>query len=108
MDGILKSKTKSVNKLNHKSLDMDHVITRCRSAPAHRILTLPDDERGVTTSAFNFYQFPVNKMNIQSNKSPIIRPKTASTMANPLNQFLDLKIKTFHFQLEHEEQLKKT
>lgn len=106
-DGVLKSQ---VNKTNLDSIKLKEsksiqIKTRCRSAPAYRMKPLLSSERGFTTSSFKYNELPSNKMVARKQR----RPQTTARLSNAshvLNDFADLKIKTFYLQLEYEEELR--
>ena len=89
-------------------LSQQRIITRSRSAPAHRIRSLPKNERGFTSSSHVNIRVWENKLNLTkpAYKSNI-RPFSASTtsMKNPAETFDNLKLKTFYQQLQYERQL---
>ncbi|XP_065065479.1 F-box and WD repeat domain containing protein 10B-like [Rhopilema esculentum] len=89
-------------------LSQQRIITRSRSAPAHRIRSLPKNERGFTSSSHVNIRVWENKLNLTkpAYKSNI-RPFSASTtsMKNPAETLDNLKLKTFYQQLQYETQL---
>ena len=83
------------------------VRTRCRSAPVQRVITVPPNERGASTSSFTFNENASNKITL---KTPDIRevkrPKTAIPAGSACLK--DLKLRTFHSQLSFEQILRHT
>ena len=109
-NGLLNEKSEIVH---HKTTSngttaMSRVITRSRSAPAHRVLSLPPNERGFTTSSEVNVRVWENKLNCKptSNKTKL-RPFSASVtaMQHPVEMHSDLKLKTFYQQLQFENSL---
>ena len=92
-----------------KGTDVDFhgpkVIARSRSAPAHRIRSVPSSERGFTSSSEVSIKAWENKLNVPPTQNHIkMRPFSASAaaMQSPVDTHTNLKLKTFYQQLEFE------
>lgn len=84
------------------------VIARSRSAPAHRVRSLPADERGLTSSSEVNVKVWESKLTYKASKSkPKLRPfsATVTAMKHPVDEHSDLKLKTFYQQLQFESAL---
>jgi len=92
------------------------VLTRSRSAPAHRSQTLPLDKRGWTSSVMDPVYPTQNKLMVSAEQSKqalarrrpqsaILRSGSVKTVENPLRSFSMLKLKTHTEQVEFEDTL---
>ena len=85
--------------------DGPRVFARSRSAPAHRIRSVPSSERGFTSSSEVNIKVWENKLNVHPTQNRNkMRPFSASAVAmqSPVDTHTNLKLKTFYQQLEFE------
>ena len=82
-------------------------VSRSRSAPAHRTRTLPQDQRGLTTTSLVPVKMLMTNKNTVEMPTEGRRPKSAVTavVKNPSEVLSDLKLKSFYQQLQYENEL---
>ena len=106
--GLVKEKSELIHQNGATELNQrrSRVIARSRSAPAHRVRSLPRNERGFTTSSEVNVKVWENRFTFKEagTSKTKLRPCSASVtaMQHPVETHSDLKLKTFYQQLQFE------
>lgn len=106
--GLVKEKSEIIRQgeSNEYNTRRTRVVARSRSAPAHRMRSLPPNERGLTTSSEVNVKVWENKFHFKAKEASKTkaRPFSASitAMQHPVETYSDLKLRTFYQQLQFE------
>ena len=106
--GLVKEKSEISRQVesNEYKTRRTRVFARSRSAPAHRMRSLPANERGLTTSSEVNVKVWENKFHFKGKEASTTkaRPFSASVaaMQHPVETYSDLKLRTFYQQLQFE------